>query len=65
MYAKSELANAYLPHLEPRSATNRLMAWIKHNEALMQALVQTGYYPTQKYFSPLQVSLVVDVLGEP
>lgn len=65
MYAKCELAQLYLPHIESRSATNRLMAWIKRNEPLMQKLQEAGYYPTQKYFSPRQVDLVIDFLGEP
>lgn len=65
MYTKCELARLYLPHIESRSATNRLMAWIKRSDELMQKLQEAGYYPTQKYFSVRQVDLVVSFLGEP
>lgn len=65
MYTKCELARLYLPHIEGRSATNRLMSWIKRSEPTMQKLVAAGYYPTQKYFSPRQVDILIDFLGEP
>lgn len=65
MFTKGELAQAYLPGIDPRSAVNRLMAWVKRNAELMQDLQATGYYATQKYFSPRQVEILVAYLGEP
>ncbi|MCF0195857.1 MAG: DUF4248 domain-containing protein [Bacteroidaceae bacterium] len=62
---KVELAQAYLPNVLPKSALNRLMAWIKRNKKLMEALEETGYFKTQKYFSPIQVDLIMRHLGEP
>lgn len=65
MCSKSELALRYLPNIERRSAVNRLMQWVKHNKTLCEELDRTGYYPTQKYLSPLQVQLIIQYLGEP
>jgi hypothetical protein len=64
-YSKKELAQAYAPHITPASAVNRLAAWIRHNEALYRALLDTGYRPTQQLFTPRQVELIFQHLGEP
>ena len=62
---KSELALAYAPELTPHSAVKRLMKWLSINPALMDALRQTHYYPTQKVLTARQVQLIFDYLGEP
>ena len=41
-YSKSELAQAYAPHLTVHGAVNRLMNWIKYNAPLYQALQQSA-----------------------
>ena len=60
-YSKSELARAYAPEITPQAALNRLAHWIKLNQALTEALQQTGYYPRQRR----QVALIFEHLGEP
>ena len=65
IYSKQELAVMYLPDLLPKSAVNRLTIWIKRCTPLMQQLISTGYTPTQRYYTPRQVSLIVEYLGEP
>ncbi|MBQ9639589.1 MAG: DUF4248 domain-containing protein [Bacteroidales bacterium] len=36
-----------------------------HNTALWQALLSANYHPTQKRFTPRQVALIYQYLGEP
>lgn len=64
-YYKSELAQAYAPYLSQGAALNRLAHWIKVNEPLTTALLQTGYRPKQRTFTSKQVSLIFEHLGEP
>ncbi len=64
-YSKSELARAYAPEITPQAALNRLAHWIKLNQALTEALQQTGYYPRQRLFTARQVALIFEHLGEP
>ncbi len=63
--SKSELAMAYAPDLTLQGAVNRLMAWIRHNPELTEALTRTGYRKTQKMLTSLQVRTIVSYLGEP
>ena len=64
-FSKTELALLYAPELEPRSALNRLMMWIKHNRDLYAALLATGYHTNQKLFTAAQTALIFQYLGEP
>lgn len=64
-YSKSELAQAYAPEISPRSALNRLQAWIKYNRELHDTLLCEGYKPHQKIFTVRQVQLIFHYLGEP
>ena len=64
-YYKGELAQMYAPYLTQKSATNRLWDWIKLNTELYDALLRSGYRPTQRYFTSYQVRLIVEYLGEP
>ena len=64
-YSKSELAQAYAPHLTVHGAVNRLMNWIKYNQPLYQALQQSGYAVNQRLFTVRQVALIFEYLGEP
>ncbi|MBR1682001.1 MAG: DUF4248 domain-containing protein [Bacteroidaceae bacterium] len=63
--SKAELAMAYAPHLTPGGAVNRLMAWIRHNPELAEALLRTGYRKHQKLLTSLQVRTICSYLGEP
>lgn len=64
-YSKQELAQAYFPMANPHVAVNRLMRWIQTCEELKKALQQIGYKKTSKFFTPKEVGLIVDYLGEP
>lgn len=47
-YSKQELAQTYFPDIAPRSAVNRLRAWIDRCQPLSQALQEAGYRKTSK-----------------
>lgn len=62
---KAQLAEAYGPGMSPSGALNRLHEWLHHSPKLMAALEATGYRDRQKTFSPKQVQIIYDFLGEP
>lgn len=64
-YGKSELALCYMPHLRPETAARTLRRWIHMCPHLQECLTQTGYTPTQKLLTPLQVKYIVEHLGVP
>ena len=64
-YSKSELARAYAPEIDGRSALNRLRYWIDYNKQLTDELLTAGYRRNQKVFTVRQVELIFRYLGEP
>ena len=64
-YSKKELAIAYAPNISMVAALNRLALWLKTNRQLWEQLTQTGYRTTQRYFTPGQVKLIFEYIGEP
>lgn len=64
-YGKSELAQLYNPRMGVRSALRTLSVWIKRNEMLHGRLQETGLVPCCKIYTPRQVELIVEYLGEP
>ncbi len=64
-YTKKELALMYFPESNPRTAVNHLMTWIRRCAPLWKELQATGYYVNSKAFTPKEVALIVDYLGEP
>lgn len=64
-YTKKELALAYAPCLSMSGALNRLASWINGNKELLAALSNCGYQPHQRMFTPYQVRLIFEYLGEP
>nr|WP_278581711.1 DUF4248 domain-containing protein [Prevotella denticola] len=64
-YGRTELAQAYNPHLAPSTAWHRLRSWIAQYPGLMQRLEKTGYSSRKRTWTPLQVRLIVEALGEP
>ncbi len=64
-YSKSELARAYAPDIDIRSALNRLSYWIRYNKKLSEELHLDGYNRYQKVFTVRQVELIFHYLGEP
>ena len=64
-YSKKELALCYFPDLDAKSAGKRLMRWITRNNKLIGELKNTGYSGNFRSFSPRQVKLIVEFLGDP
>ena len=64
-YGKSELAALYLPEIAPRSAADVLKKWIDKSPGLADALAATGLQLLDRRYTPAQVQLIVQALGEP
>lgn len=65
-YGKSELAMLYFPNaLTSIGALSNLNFWIHRNKKLTEALQECGMPPKSKSFSPKEVALIIDYLGEP
>lgn len=64
-YGRSELAVLYFPDIHPESAWKKLKSWIKHAPGLEERMMQTGYNKRQHLFTPRQVRMIVDAIGEP
>lgn len=64
-YGRIELAQLYSPDIAPLSAWKRLKQWIIIHPTLMQELTSSGYNPKQRMFTPLQVRMIVNAIGEP
>lgn len=62
---KYTLALAYFPNLNPKSATEMLRRELHNNPLLMQELEAAGYCPTAKKFTPKQVKIIYNYIGEP
>lgn len=62
---KTELALAYMPGANRRTAVNTLCRWIAHSAPLCCALEAAGYRRTQKRLTARQVEIIVEHLGEP
>lgn len=65
-YGKSELAWLYFPTANSaHTAVNHLMAWVYRIPQLVDGLQKHGYRKTAKFFTPREVALIIDYLGEP
>lgn len=64
-YRKVEIAHLYNPGMCYVSALRTLRMWINRNEALVKALSDSGYIPSQHSFTPKQVKLIFTHLGLP
>ena len=62
---KTELAQAYFPLINLRSARHNLMRMINSNPELLQKLKAYGYTDTTHIFSPRQLELIFEYLGNP
>ena len=65
---KYELAFEYFPNSpSKKAATRNLVRAIDHCSPLKRAMEESksGYNVNNKYFTPLQVCLILDYLGEP
>ena len=64
-YGMQELALCYFANSIPASATCQLKKWITHNKKLILELQKAGYRKGIKLFTPLQVKIIIEHLGEP
>lgn len=64
-YGKSELAAHYLPGIDPQSALRTFYKWIERCPGLTEALQEAGFISSNRRYTPQQVRLIVDALGEP
>lgn len=66
MTPKSELALSYFPTChDAHTAVKNLMRMVTYCRPLHRALLDTGYQKSQRFFTPKQVALIYDYLGEP
>jgi len=64
-YGRMELAQMYSPEVTPQRAWRRLREWIAFNGELSEMLRRTGYDGRHRSFTPRQVGLIFEYLGEP
>ena len=62
---KGDLALLYSPHVCRKSALRLLNAYIHRARGLLPALEATGYSRSARHFTPKQLALVLEYLGEP
>lgn len=66
MYSKTELGLLFFPEATNKATARRhLMDWIKHCIPLWDELKKQGYLVGCQYFSPRQVAVIFEYLGEP
>ncbi|ADV44556.1 DUF4248 domain-containing protein [Bacteroides helcogenes] len=64
-YGIGELAVCYCPDITAGSARRKLMQWIYLQPSLAEALRASGFSTKVRSFTPAQVRLIVEALGEP
>lgn len=63
---KNELAMKYFPHATtPKLARDNLTRWINRCKPLLMAMAQAHYNTHDWYYTPRQVELIYEYLGEP
>ena len=65
-YGRTELALAYSPNLTPKGAWQKLKSWMMINPRLRRQFFDDGGGSSRmRSFTPKQVQMIVDELGEP
>ena len=65
VYGRTELAQLYSPHTTSITAYKKLQRWILRCPHLSEHLAQAGLSPRSRTYTPLQVRIIVEALGEP
>ena len=60
VFGRSELAQCYFPKLKPMSAWEKFKEWLAYNPRLRSLLTLT-----RRTYTPAEVQLIYDELGEP
>lgn len=64
-YGKGELAMLYLPDVTVNSARRTLNSWINVSPGLADRLRASGLSASSHYYTPNQVRMIVEAIGEP
>ena len=64
-YGRTELAQLYNSRATAQNAWLCLRRWINRCQALREKLEESGYDGKTRTFTPEQVRLIVEYLGEP
>lgn len=64
-YGRMELASMYCRSILPESAWKKMKMWIRISPGLLERLSATGYNEHIRSFTPAQVRMIVEALGEP
>lgn len=64
-YGRTELAQLYSPYISSRAAHIKFKKWINRYPGLTEQLRKIGFKETSHQFTPAQVRLIVESLGEP
>lgn len=64
-YSKSQLATIYFPGSTEMAVRRHLSRWIARNKQLCESLESTNYRVSNRWYTPHQVRLIVECLGEP
>jgi len=65
-YGRTELAQLYAPDITPEAAWRKLRSWMDIHPTLGSTLATMGYDPRrQRSFTPAQVRVITEALGEP
>ncbi len=65
IYGHTELALLYFKNVQPKSASTQLARWLRRDEELWEELILAGYRKGQRVFTPLQLEIIIDHLGDP
>lgn len=65
VWGHGELAMCYFPYIQEKSASTRLGVMIARDEELLADLKKAGYFKGQHSFTPRQVRILLDHLGDP
>lgn len=65
VYGHQELALLYFPNILPASASTQFTRWIRRDPDLLAALQAAGYRKGIRIYTPLQVRILVDHMGDP
>ena len=64
-YGVTEFAQLYFPGHTPVVAYKRMWEWIRTSRGLKAKLEAAGWVKFQKLYTPKQVAVLIDHLGEP
>lgn len=64
-YGKGELALLYSPGIQQQSAVAKLNEWIGFYPGLRERLAAIGLRNNSRRYTPAQVRLIIEAIGEP